>query len=710
MKNTRANSFLLLAIFLTSYVLAVFLIVVQRGSVPVQKEFVVDEPAPRTVYSPIHFTFVEEEETARLRKEKEREALAVYTLDSKVRSLIGSQGNETFKKLTLAQGKEEAAANLEAVPKTLTFLFEHFLKDGVLEDREKKRLEESGRSKILKYDPDKKAQVQTETKDLISLSEARERAESFLEKEGFREKEVRQRALDIFKEVIRPNLFFDEAATQEQLKQTAESVPAVREEVKRGEMVIQKGLLVMPKQQKQLVQIHRKMAAKQVQGRLLSVGILVFLAFSLIFLYLKQFEPKQMHSPRFFLMVLSTFIITLGIERVILLIPGSSFYLLPGALAAVSLTILWSPAAGVLGALSMAILSVPVAEFRLEIVLMILLGSLAGAFSARRIRKRIHFLRVIFSVGAVNAIVLVASFSSQEWRFTEALNLVPFGFANGFIVSALSFFLVAYLFEPLFNLATDITLLELSDLNHPLLKRMVVEAPGTYHHSLVVSTLAEAACEAIGARALLARVGCYFHDIGKIARCEYFTENQNLQSAGDSHSKLTPTMSCLIIMSHVKDGMELAKKYKLKDVIVQFIPEHQGKGIIYYFYRKALDQAVPGEKVNPDDFRYPGPKPQSRETAVALLADSVEATSRSLKEVTPLTIRTLVRKIINEKFIDGQLDECDLTLRDLHKIQESFVHNLMAIFHTRVTYPTSQQDPRSPDLFETDQFTKFHED
>ena len=283
------------------------------------------------------------------------------------------------------------------------------------------------------------------------------------------------------------------------------------------------------------------------------------------------------------------------------------------------------------------------------------------------------------------------------------------GLANGLLITTPIVFLLVPLFEALFGLVTDITLLELSDLNHPLLKRMVVEAPGTYHHSLVVATLAESACEAIGANALLARVGCYFHDIGKIARAEYFTENES-KDLGSRHEKLTPTMSCLIVMNHVKDGIELGKRYKLREPILRFIPEHQGSGVIYYFYKKALDQAEPGERISADDYRYPGPKPQSRETAVALLSDSTEAASRSLKHPTPESIRQLVRKIINDKFIDGQLDECNLSLRDLHLIQEKFVQNLMAIYHTRVSYPEKPDASDKPDLFRFDDFAKYRID
>jgi putative nucleotidyltransferase with HDIG domain len=278
------------------------------------------------------------------------------------------------------------------------------------------------------------------------------------------------------------------------------------------------------------------------------------------------------------------------------------------------------------------------------------------------------------------------------------------GFANGLMITTPVAFLLLPLFETVFDLVTDISLLELSDLNHPLLKRMIVEAPGTYHHSLVVSTLAESACEAIGANALLARVGCYFHDIGKIARSEYFMENE-ARRAASQHEKITPTMSCLIIMNHIRDGIELGRRYNLRGPILQFIPEHQGTSIIYFFYKKAMDRAEPGEHVSADDFRYPGPKPQSRETAVALLSDSTEAASRSLKEVTPESIRQAVRKIINDKFIDGQLDECNLTLRDLHKIQESFVQNLIAIFHTRVIYPDKPEATDKLDLFKEGQYS-----
>jgi len=243
-------------------------------------------------------------------------------------------------------------------------------------------------------------------------------------------------------------------------------------------------------------------------------------------------------------------------------------------------------------------------------------------------------------------------------------------------------------------MVTNISLLELSDLNHPLLRRMVIEAPGTYHHSLVVSALAEGACERMGANSLLARVGAYFHDIGKMEHSEYFTENQADEQKKKLHELLAPETSHAVITRHVQAGVELAKKYKLKQPIIDFIPEHQGTYPVYYFYNKAAEYAKKNnETVSLDDFRYPGPKPQSRETAAVMLADSVEAASRSLNPVTPETIDKQVSNIINLKFTDGQLDECDLTFRDLRVIHESFVHNLMGVLHTRIQYPKADVEP-----------------
>jgi len=214
---------------------------------------------------------------------------------------------------------------------------------------------------------------------------------------------------------------------------------------------------------------------------------------------------------------------------------------------------------------------------------------------------------------------------------------------------------------------------------------MILEAPGTYHHSLVVSNLAEAAADAIGADSLLTRVGAYYHDIGKMPKSEYFTENQ--LAGGNKHDAIEPSMSRLVLLNHVKEGIDLAKKNKLNQAIIDFIPQHHGTSLMHYFYQRAVEEAEEGEVVDQTDYRYPGPKPKTRETAITLLADSVEGATRSLDEPNPQNIEETVKKVINNKFIDVQLDECPLTLNEIDKITLTFIRILSAMYHGRVKYP-----------------------
>ena len=239
-------------------------------------------------------------------------------------------------------------------------------------------------------------------------------------------------------------------------------------------------------------------------------------------------------------------------------------------------------------------------------------------------------------------------------------------------------------FEYLLQTVTNISLLELADSHHPILQRMILEAPGTYHHSLIVGNLSDSACTTIGSNGLLARVGAYYHDIGKLQKPEYFIENQQIKK--NLHDALSPTMSKLIIMNHVKEGLDLAKKYSLSPVLWDFIQQHHGNSLVYYFYRRALEGKEEDQEITEEGFRYPGPKPNSKETAVVLLADSVEAATRTLKEPTPAKIEEIVHKVINNKFIDGQLDECELTLKDIERISSVFTKMLSGIYHSRVNY------------------------
>jgi cyclic-di-AMP phosphodiesterase PgpH len=344
----------------------------------------------------------------------------------------------------------------------------------------------------------------------------------------------------------------------------------------------------------------------------------------------------------------------------------------------------------------------------LAYLILSLVGGMTSALLAFEIRKRLQLLQSGIYVGAVTLFTgmmlglldISACFGPNAMEHLQALtsgSITAFGTA---IVTALLISGLLPIFEGAFHLTTDISWLELSDLNHRLLRRMQLEAPGTFHHSLVVAALSEAAAEKIGANAPMCRVCSYFHDVGKLNKPNYFIENQQ-DGAENPHDSLTPTMSSLIILAHVKDGIDLAVKNKLNPRIIDVIQEHHGDSLVYFFYRRAQEQKKAElEKIdrrleNPEDlpmveeknFRYPGPRPTSRESGIIALADTVESASRSLKKPTPLKIRTLVDDLVRAKINDGQLDDCPLTLRELALVKESFTSTLRSMLHSRIDYP-----------------------
>ena len=312
-------------------------------------------------------------------------------------------------------------------------------------------------------------------------------------------------------------------------------------------------------------------------------------------------------------------------------------------------------------------------------------SGLTAAFGVIRCKKRSSIWRAGLSVSLVSMItVLFITLYQGQIFTTEPLLAIAAAFINGIIVTTLVSAMLP-LFEYSFNITTDISLLELVDLNHPLMRELLVEAPGTYHHSIMVGTLVEAAAEAVGVNPLLARVSAYYHDIGKIKMSEYFIENQIVSVS--KHEKLAPRMSSLILLSHVKEGVELAKQYKLPQAIIDIIQQHHGTSVQTFFYQKAKEQHDKDTPLTEEDFRYPGPKPQTRVAALILMADAVEAASRVLTETTPARVSILVDRIINHCFIDGQLDNCELTFKDIREIKSHLVYLLTSMYHKRISYP-----------------------
>ncbi|MGJ8723715.1 MAG: HDIG domain-containing metalloprotein [Roseibacillus sp.] len=398
------------------------------------------------------------------------------------------------------------------------------------------------------------------------------------------------------------------------------------------------------------------------------------------------------------------------IRGVMAMDPAHEMLVLPVALIPIFHSVLMGQRIGTFSAIFTSILGALLMEpgKAMQFLAFSLVASYTGVLVTRRVKKRGRLLRAGFYVGIVSVLlgVLFGEISvSGLWGGQEACQtcLAQLGMSFGMgLLTGMAVSAVLPILEGVFLVTTEISWLEMSDLNHKLLKRMQLEAPGTFHHSLMVAQLAEAAAEAVGANSSMCRVCAYFHDIGKLKKPLYFVENQ---SEGNPHDDLTPTMSALVIVAHVKDGVDMAIKEKLAPEIIDVIQEHHGDSLVYYFYRKAQEQQSKEEgevedgqisdeevvEVDRKNFSYPGPVPQSRESGIISLADAVESASRSLEKPNPTKIRTLVDDIVLGRIKDGQLDDCGLTLNDVKVIREVFSKTLRSMLHTRIAYPEEKK-------------------
>jgi len=410
------------------------------------------------------------------------------------------------------------------------------------------------------------------------------------------------------------------------------------------------------------------------------VLILSVFLFFLIFLYLLKKEVLESFSQ--LMMIALLVVIEMALAYFLVFKWNFSSYLIPVTLGSMLLTFLLGYELGLIYSFFAGFVLGVVFNFDFNLAFISVGAGSVATFSVRGVKERTRFYRPMLYISLSYLVMIYLFEVLKGLPANDILEQCGYGIFNGFISTVLTMGLLP-IFEYLFDITTDITLLELSDLNRPILKRLTLEAPGTYHHSIVVGNLAEAAAKALGANPLLARVGAYYHDIGKIDKPEYFVENQ--MGVKSKHEKLSPSMSALILESHIKEGVELAEKEHLPKKLIHLIREHHGTTLMTYFYKKALDKG--GSKTEEAEYRYPGPKPHSKEAAILMLADAVEAASRTLEDPKPARIMSLIKKIIMEKFEQGELEECELTLKDLHIIEESFLPILIGVFHLRIDYP-----------------------
>lgn len=496
------------------------------------------------------------------------------------------------------------------------------------------------------------------------------------------------------------NLSADPASTAQRRDQAERAVLPVQVRVPKGTVLIARGQKVTPEIVARLEIVEARSSprgsAARFAGLIVLTSLLAFFLFRYTTYHQRSFKRvKHLHA-----MLVTILLSTLVMAQAVLWIaeqvvhrfkspfadPSAYVYLVPIGAGAILVTLLANGRIAMVYAAFAAILFGAQNAWDLPVALWALLVQWAGIYAITSYRERSALLRAGLVVGGVGALVALAVEAIAHTRepFAHSLFAAALAFAGGAIGVGLIVSFVLPLLEGIFRVLTDIRLLELSNVSNPLLSQLAMKAPGSYNHSLVVGTLAEEAAKAIGANSLFCRVAAFYHDIGKIRKPEYYIENQR---GVNPHERLQPSMSALIISAHVKDGIRMAREARIPEQIVDIIPQHHGTRLMSYFYEKAKRMAPPGSEVNDDDFRYPGPKPQTKEAAIFMLADGVEAAARTIEEPTPSRLKEMIHQIAGRIVLDGQLDACDLTFADLEKIEQAFHRALVGMYHHRVDYP-----------------------
>ena len=501
---------------------------------------------------------------------------------------------------------------------------------------------------------------------------------------------------------IVPNVSYNESASMELEQLVMQEVDPVLIRIKKGRTLVRAGDEVEARERVLLEQLMTLQQPRRRLGEFVGVFLIVSFFLFTIWQYFLVYQSGQKKKRNRYLLVALVLCGTLLVTKIFIAMadvivgslrieelqdPLNFYFLAPLALGTILTVLLVGAQVAILYSLSFAVF-VGLLTGQTVMVVYSLTGSLAAIYLLDQYRERAAIIKGGVFVGAVNIVVVLAL---QLYSSETGFQAVPFaaralcGLLSGLFAAMLSSLFLPIL-ESVFGITTDIKLLELSSLNAPILRRLAVEAPGTYHHSIIVGTLAEAGAEAIGANSLLVRVGAYYHDIGKLMTPEYYIENQIYIS--NKHENLSPSMSSLILASHVKDGLALADEIKLVPEVRDLIPQHHGTRLMKYFYEKARDAADGKDRqVNENDFRYPGPRPQRKEAAILMLADQVEAAARTLQDPNPSQIRGLIRRLIQVNIQERQFDECDITMKDLDKILRAFERVITGMHHHRIEYP-----------------------
>ncbi|HCH63260.1 MAG: hypothetical protein CL927_15870 [Deltaproteobacteria bacterium] len=747
-RRLMINDRLRRALVLVLVAVASALLVVEFSGPP-PRAYTAGEVADRDVFAQRSFEYVDKAETNALRMEAEETVRPVFTYDGGVSGRIQNRirtAFDTARQLRAdallearAEGREElsraelsdlsrkflASLQVRLDPEELDLIADNrwseeletrsieLLAEGmtgfIIANRNTLPVGEAAVTVLrLVRDGDTTRQEETILYDFSRIagpSDARQTISLLALEDAKEASAIEKSAITLARAAVRPNFAYDQRETVERRQRAVDSVPEVVLQVSSGTSLARTGEVLTDRHVAMIAAMSSSRARFGSAPIVLSLMAILGLLAVGVYQYARGAFPRQTANSRdleaaavLLLLVLATARLIVGastplglaLENVSV---NAFWYLVPVAGGAMLVRILLNAELALIWTILVAVILGLMMDQDVLFTLFFVLSGVTAAGAVAGSRERVAVLKAGFLAGLFNAAAALLLSLVQVYLQDPVgingeaaalpLSAVLFAFIGGVLSGVLVLGLVP-VFE-LFGFVTDYRLLELANLNHPLLRQLMLRAPGTYHHSVTVAQLSEAAAEAIGANALQTRVACYFHDIGKAVQPKYFIENQ--RGGPNPHDKLPPRTSARVIINHVVDGEGIALQYKLPQPVIDGIVMHHGTGLIQYFYAMALKEAKPGEVVREADFRYPGRLPDTREAGIMMLADKVEAATRTLKDKSPESLRGLIQKLVNATLMDGQLEKCPLTIKDLYTIIDAFVETLLGIYHHRIDYP-----------------------
>ncbi len=677
-KNSVRRILLFIIVFALSYLLLITAIKPQQYSLKVGEIPRSDIKAPRDTIDDKATKEAEEKALEKVDKQ--------YTQKTEVKKQAEDNVIQIFEKLNTlinAANSQEAA-----VPSIDSEIAELKKVEGInLTDDEYKELlnipkeDLSSLQKNILDILDKTYEKNIDENDEGGLNAARDNAALMIDNLSLGDK-LAETVKDIVKNQINPNCFYDEEKTQELIEETRKSVAKVM--IKQNQIIVKEGVPVTQDELDILSSLGMLDDGKSASTYLyvylvlaVFLGMIMFLEYN----YIDRNYSDIFKNTKKITLISVINLMTLVFARTIGLI---SPFLIPFACAPMLLTLLMNYKISIVMSILNVIVVSIASSFDAQVMMVGIVSSILGSTLLRKMQQRNDLIYSTLYISVVGTIITVSTGILISSNLSEVLTKSAITFMGGVLGGIFALGILPFL-EGTFNEVTTLKLLELSNPNHPLLKKLLMEAPGTYHHSMLVANLAEMASEEVGANSVIVRIGSYYHDIGKTERPYFFGENQ---MGGDNpHTHMTPNLSAKIIISHVKDGLELARKYNLPKIIQDIIAEHHGTTLVKYFYYTMKNNSENPHEIKEEDYRYPGPIPSSKEAGIIMLADSVEAAVRSIKEPNEDKIKEMINNIISDKLSCGQLNDCNLTIKDIEKIKKCFLTALNGIYHHRIEYP-----------------------